>query len=230
VNAATRTAAEAVTDPVITPARAKQKRRAWWLKQLHTWHWISAAVSLIGMLLFSVTGITLNHAADIPTTPVVSRAQAVLPAPQLDELRQVAKRAVDDSTAAAMPEATSAWLAAALDVRVEGHAVEWSADEVYVSLPRPGGDAWINVDLASGDVERETIDRGAVSYLNDLHKGRNTGFAWSLFLDVFAVACLLFSLSGLWLLQLHSKGRRLTWPLFGFGLLVPVVVALLFIH
>lgn len=214
----------------VDPARAKNKRRAWWLKQLHTWHWISAAVSLIGMLLFSATGITLNHAADIPTTPVVVRSQAVLPAPLLAELRAAAKRAVTDGAAAAMPDAVTGWLAQSLDVRVSGHAVEWSADEAYVSLPRPGGDAWINVDLVTGEVERETTDRGVISYLNDLHKGRHAGLAWSLFLDVFAVACLLFSLTGLWLLQLHSRGRRLTWPLVGFGLLVPVIVALLFIH
>ena len=212
------------------PARAKQKRRSWWLKQLHTWHWISAAVSLIGMLLFSVTGITLNHAADIPTKPVVARSQAVVPAPLLAELQATAKQAVDDGAAAAMPDAAAAWLAETLDVQVAGQAVEWSPDEAYVSLPRPGGDAWINVDLATGTVERETTDRGVISYLNDLHKGRHTGFAWSVFLDAFAVACLLFSLTGLWLLHLHSKGRRLTWPLVGFGMLVPVVVAIIFIH
>ena len=30
-----------------------------WLKQMRQWHWISAAICLIGMLLFAVTGITL---------------------------------------------------------------------------------------------------------------------------------------------------------------------------
>jgi len=216
--------------PGIDPARARQKRRAWWLKQLHTWHWISAAVSLIGMVLFSVTGITLNHAADIPTTPVVVRSQAQMPVAALASLQAAARLAADGSTGVAMPDQAAAWLAEALQVRVAGQPVEWSDEEAYVSLPRPGGDAWINVDLATGEVERETTDRGFVSYLNDLHKGRHAGTAWSLFLDVFAVACLLFSLTGLWLLHLHSKGRRLTWPLVGFGLLVPVVVALLFIH
>ncbi|MZE43442.1 hypothetical protein GTY49_10850, partial [Streptomyces sp. SID5477] len=44
--------------------------RSFWLKQLHSWHWISAAVSLVGMILFAVTGITLNHAASIPAEPV----------------------------------------------------------------------------------------------------------------------------------------------------------------
>lgn len=223
------TAVETSAARAIDP-RAKQKRRAWWLKQLHTWHWISAAVSLIGMVLFSVTGITLNHAADIPATPVVSRAQDVLPAALLSELQATAKRAVDRDEAPAMPEAIAAWLAAALEVEVDGRAVEWSADAAYVSLPRPGGDAWVNVDLATGEAESEVTRRGVISVLNDLHKGRHAGFAWSLFLDVFSVACLLFSLTGLWLLHLHSKGRRLTWPLVGVGLLVPVLVAVVFIH
>ena len=45
-------------------ARAKRKaqRRAGFLRQVLRWHWISAAICLIGMLLFAVTGITLNHA------------------------------------------------------------------------------------------------------------------------------------------------------------------------
>ena len=43
-----------------TPRASVNARRSFWLKQLHQWHWISAAVSLIGMILFAVTGITLN--------------------------------------------------------------------------------------------------------------------------------------------------------------------------
>ena len=49
----------------------QQQRRGYWLRTLHQWHWISAAVCLIGMLLFAVTGITLNHAAQIEAKPVV---------------------------------------------------------------------------------------------------------------------------------------------------------------
>lgn len=32
---------------------------------LRQWHWVSSALCLAGMLLFAVTGITLNHATDI---------------------------------------------------------------------------------------------------------------------------------------------------------------------
>ena len=52
------------------PKAALNGARSFWLKQLHSWHWISAAVSLVGMILFAVTGITLNHAAQIPAEPV----------------------------------------------------------------------------------------------------------------------------------------------------------------
>jgi hypothetical protein len=32
-------------------------RRAFWLKHLHQWHWVSSAACLVGMLLFAITGI-----------------------------------------------------------------------------------------------------------------------------------------------------------------------------
>ena len=63
----------------------------------------------------------------------------------------------------------------------------------------------------------EVTDRGWIAYLNDLHKGRHTGAAWSWFLDVFAVAAIVFCVSGLLLLQLHSKRRPATWPVVGLG-------------
>ena len=43
---------------------------------------------------------------------------------------------------------------------------------------RPGGDAWLRIG-AGGAAEYEITSRGAISWLNDLHKGRNTGAAWS---------------------------------------------------
>jgi Uncharacterized protein conserved in bacteria len=66
-------------------------------------------------------------------------------------------------------------------------------------------------------VEFEQTRRGAIAYLNDLHKGRNTGPAWGWFLDVFAVACVVFCLTGLLLLHLHARQRAMTWPLVGLG-------------
>lgn len=201
------------------------RRRAYWLKTLHQWHWISSAICLLGMLLFAVTGLTLNNASHIESKAVVTTRQATLPQ---DALRQLAP--APGQKKAPLPEAVSRWLDRELDTSTAGKPAEWSADEIYLSLPRAGGDAWLSIDLASGDIEYERTDRGWISYLNDLHKGRNTGLAWSWFLDVFAVACLVFSLTGLVLLKLHAGNRAATWPMVGLGIVIPVVLALLFIH
>ena len=102
--------------------------------------------------------------------------------------------------------------------------------ELYLGLPRPGGDAWLTLDLGTGELFYESTDRGWIAYANDLHKGRHTGLAWSWFIDLFAGVCVVFSLTGLWLLQRQARTRPSTWPLTGLGLLVPVLIALLFIH
>ena len=88
----------------------------------------------------------------------------------------------------------------------------------------------LSIDRETGAVEYESTSRGAVSYLNDLHKGRNAGPAWGWFLDVFAVACLVFCITGLFLLHLHARQRRKTWPLVGLGLMITLLIALLLIH
>jgi hypothetical protein len=175
-------------------------------------------------LLFAVTGITLNHASSIEARPVVVSRTAKLPAPLL---RMLANPANDK---APLPAPVAADIVAAIGLDSAGRPAEWSESDVYVAMPRPGGDAWVSIDRASGAITAETTDRGWISYLNDLHKGRNVGDAWKWFIDIFAVACILFTTTGMWLLQMLAKNRRLTWPLVGLGLAVPVFIALLFIH
>jgi len=201
------------------------RRRAYWLKTLHQWHWISSALCLLGMLLFAITGLTLNNASHIESKAVVATRQAQLPEPVLKQLTAPAGQ-----KKAPLPAPVAQWLDDTLDAGTANKTAEWSADEVYLSLPRAGGDAWLSIDRASGEVEYERTDRGWISYLNDLHKGRNTGLAWSWFLDIFAVACLVFSLTGLVLLKMHAGNRSATWPMVGLGVVIPVVLALLFIH
>lgn len=200
--------------------RRQKQRRAFWTKQLHQWHWISSALSLVGMLLFAVTGITLNNAARIEAAPVVTRVEAVLPEALLTTLD------VEQSLSPGVRD----WFAAELGVRVDAGKAEWSDDELYVSLPRPGGDAWFSIDRDSGAVEYERTDRGAIAYLNDLHKGRHTGLAWSWFIDLFSAACVVFCLTGLFLLYLHGRHRPATWPVVGAGFVIPLLLALLLIH
>lgn len=188
------------------------------------WHWISSAICLIGMLLFAITGITLNHAADIKATPEIITKEALLPAEIMSAI------SVPDAEKAPLPETLRAWLADTQQIEVRNQLAEWSEDEIYLSLPRPGGDAWLSMDLSSGELLYELTDRGWVSYFNDLHKGRNTPVIWSWFLDFFAIACIIFCITGLLLLKRYASGRPATWPMVGLGLVAPWVLILLFIH
>ncbi len=197
--------------------------RQLYLGTLRQWHWISSALCLVGMLLFAVTGITLNHAAQIDARPQVSRHQAQVPVELLRGLP-------GGNAARALPAGLRRWLERELAVDLSARTPEWSDGEVYIGLPRPGGDAWLSVDLDTGELQYESTDRGWVAYLNDLHKGRNSGAAWSWFIDLFAAACVVFSLTGLLLLQRHAGSRPTTWPMVGLGLLLPALLALLFIH
>ncbi|HET6553187.1 MAG TPA: PepSY-associated TM helix domain-containing protein [Dyella sp.] len=199
--------------------------RAFWLKQLHQWHWISSALCLVGMLLFAITGFTLNHAGQIEASAHTVHRNAQLPAPLL---RAVAGE--DERKGVAVPPAIAHWIGGTLDINVSGRAADWSSDEIYISMPRPGGDAWVSIDRESGKVESELSTRGAIAYLNDLHKGRHAGPAWGWFIDVFALACVIFSVTGLLLLKMHAAQRGATWPLVAFGLVLPLVLALIFIH
>lgn len=219
-----------MTDASPSPARAAVRRprrpaRAVWLSQLHLWHWVSAAVSLAALLLFAATGVTLNHAADIPAEPATIERTATLPAPLLARLE-----AFPQDTVAPVPDAVARWAEETLDVAIAGRPTETTAAEIYVALPTPGGDGWLTIDRADGEALLERTTRGWIAYLNDLHKGRNTGPAWSLFIDVVAVACVVFALTGLGLLWLHARRRPLTWPLAALGLLVPVLIAVFLIH
>lgn len=202
-------------------------QRAYWLKTLHQWHWISSAVCLLGMLLFSVTGITLNHAAQIESRPAVTARELQMP-PELKAL--VTPDVLPSSPRAPLPARLADWIQTQIAVDVRGRDAEWSDEELYISLPRPGGDAWLRIDRESGAAEYERTDRGWISYLNDLHKGRHTGVAWSWFIDLFAVACLVFCLTGLFILKLHAANRPTTWPIVGLGLVIPLLLTLLFIH
>lgn len=211
--------------PTPKNAQSRKSRKSFWLRQFYTIHWMSSALSLIGLLLFAITGFTLNHAADIEGEPVVVEAAGQVPDTLLPLI------APDDrpDSKKPLPPELAAWVASTFKVKAGGEA-DWSADEIYLALPRPGGDGWVAIDRATGEATAESTDRGWISYLNDLHKGRNSGEVWKWFIDVFVVACIVFSLTGLVLLELHAAKRRSTWPLVAAGFVIPAAIAIFFIH
>ncbi len=135
----------------------------------------------IGMLLFAVTGLTLNHAAKIEAKPEVQNQHLELPA---ELLGQLGTR--EDGNAPIRARRGNGWIRSwASPWRPPGRMV--GRRDLPVAAA-PGGDAWLSIDRETGAVEYESTSRARCP-TNDLHKGRNAGPA-GLVPDLFAVACL----------------------------------------
>ena len=195
-----------------------------WSRQFRQWHWISSALILALILLFSVTGFTLNHPDWFETTPLSSARELEISAALKDALGGV------ESETALAPD-LAAQLARETEVSVPAAAAPFvEFDEMIVNLDGPGVDATLTIDLVTGEAFYERIDNGFIAKLNDLHKGRDTGLAWGILIDLTALAGLIFCISGLGLLGINAKARTTTWPLTTLGVVVPVVVYILFVH
>lgn len=216
-------------NPAPATAPFRPTRRARWLKTLLQWHWISSALCLVGMLMFAVTGITLNHAGAIEARAKITVRDAALPAALHHDLRARAAALTEGETAP-LPAQAIDWTRETLRIALDGHDAEWSRDEAYIPLLRPGGDAWLRFDLAAGEAHYELTDRGWIAWLNDLHKGRNTGPVWGGFIDILAAGCVVFSITGLLILSAHARRRALAWPTVALGLVVPALLLILFTH
>jgi hypothetical protein len=193
-------------------------------RTMHLWHWISAAVCFAALTLFTVTGITLNHASSISAEPVVASGEVQLP----ETLRRLLAAGVAPS--AEPPAEIAEWAEDAFKLSLRDATAEWSEEELYLSAPGPGRDAWVSIDRASGMAKFEQTDRGWLAYFTDLHQGRNTGITWMIFIDVVAVAVLFFSLTGLILLWIQARQRASTWPLVGGGIALVTALMIFFAH
>src|SRR5689334_19594760 len=92
--------------------------------------------------------------------------------------------------------------------------------QASISFKGPGYEATVFIDRASGAYDVTETKLGLAAVPNDLHKGRDSGKAWSWLIDVSAVFMTVVSASGIVLLLFLQK-RRFS------GLIAGVVGALL---
>lgn len=157
-------------------------------------HIYLSMLSLLVVLFFSVTGLTLNHPDWLGAQPRERTLAGALPAAWL-----------------AQPEGKKLEIAERLRAQ---HSLRGAVDEfrieegeVTVAFKGAGYSADARIARATGQAEIAVVEEGTVAVLNDLHKGRNTGGVWSLALDVSAVFLTVVSLTGLGLL-LYLKRLR----------------------
>ncbi len=175
------------------------------------------------MLLFAVSGFTLNHAD-------VFEAEGRSTSREYELASSVAALIDQQKNGTPVPQAVSDEIFRLTGADVSGQMIDNQYGEVGFDLARPGRDATVTLDLNERKIHFETIDRGAIALLNDLHKGRHAGLVWGLLIDISALIFVVFTLTGLGLLYLHSRMRASTWPLTSLGMILPAIAYLLFVH
>lgn len=175
--------------------RSVWKRR---LAKYSRWlHVYLSMASFVVVFFFAVTGLTLNH-----TEWFAGRERTTQYTGSVD-----AKwTGTVDAGAVAKLEIVEQ-LRRAHGVR--GSLTDFVVDDAQctVSFRGPGYSADAFIDRRTGRYELTVSRLGLAAVANDLHKGRDTGAAWKLLIDVAAVLLTLVSLSGLVLIFFIHKHR-----------------------
>ena len=184
--------------PAPAPARPAGRRFRLRLAAVSRWlHIYTSMLGLAAVLFFSITGLTLNHPDWMfGSVRRQNDYRGRLPAEWLaksgqgsDQLRIVEFLRREH--------------------RLHGAVEEFREDDSggSISFRGPGYSADVFFDPAVGKYDVSEVSEGLVAVLNDLHKGRHTGPAWSAVIDISAVLLIIVSASGLVLL-LFIRRRR----------------------
>jgi len=173
---------------------------AWKRKMAMLMRWLHIYLSMISfaiVLFFAITGLTLNHADRFVNQLHTTQVKGKLTASWVNnpDTLKIAKLEIveylrrNDNIKAALS-----------DFRIDD-------SQIGISFKGPGYAADAFIDRETGAYELTKTTAGFVGIINDLHKGRDTGSAWSVFIDVCAILLTLISITGL-LLLLFLKKRR----------------------
>ncbi len=191
-------------------------------------HIYSSMLVLVLLLFFAATGITLNH----PDWQSSAGAESKMLQLQLPEQLKQLQWTEDQLQQAIQAEKVALWLRTEHQVQgaVFNFSVEPEEQLLELDFKRPAGYSAVLIELDTGRVELSTEYAGTLALLNDLHKGRYAGKSWKWLIDVTAVACLLFGISGFYLLWRQPFRRKAGVNTTLFGLLLLLVAYLAALH
>jgi hypothetical protein len=184
--------------------------------------WLHIYLSMLSFAIvffFAVTGLTLNHADRFTGQVHTTQARGHLNAAWTrgpDTLH------IDKLAIVEYLRRTHDIKAAVSDLRIDD-------GQIGVSFKGPGYAADVFVDRASGDYELTRTSAGLVGLINDLHKGRDTGPGWSLFIDISGILLTLVSLTGIILLLFLKRRRPSGLLIAAIGLLLGWLVYIIWI-
>jgi len=202
-------------DEAVQPIAPRVRRRRPLRLRVHTvlrWlHIYTSMVSLLVVLFFAATGVTLNH-PDWLATERTEEASGTLPA------SWKSAKGID-------------WLVVAEHLRaangVHGTVADRREDDREGSLTfrAPGYSADCIIDVRTGRYTLAVSYQGAIGVINDLHRGRDAGSTWAWLIDVAGVFLVFLSLTGLGLLFYLRKVRIKALVAMTVGAALVVVLA-----
>lgn len=193
-----------VARPVNTRAQTNK-----WLRWLHTY---TSMISLLAVLFFALTGITLNHPDWAFGT------------------KEVEKQVTGTLPAGWIRDGEVNWLTTAEALReqqnLHGHADEPRVDgtEASVTFLAPGYNAAAVIDTRTGKYTVDILQQGAVAVMNDLHKGRDAPGSWKWTIDLSAGFLAFVALTGIGILLFLKKTRVQALTVMGVGSLLLLVL------
>src|SRR6478736_3082976 len=138
--------------------------------------WLHIYLSMVSfaiLFFFAVTGLTLNHQQWFAKQQKTVQSKGRMNV----EWLQTADKNVDKLRVVEYLRARHKVGGEVSDFRVED-------GQVAVSFKGPGYAADTFIDRASGAYDLTETKMGLAAILNDLHKGRDSGSAWSLIIDI----------------------------------------------
>ena len=167
------------------------------------------------LFFFAATGLTLNHVDWFSSQQRTIQAKGVITrgwlGPNVQKLEAVEQL-----------RRTHAIKAALGDFRIDDA-------QCSISFKGPGYSADVVVDRGSGEYELTETRNGWGAVINDLHKGRDTGHAWSVMIDLSAVLMALVAVTGLALIFFLAKRRTSGLVALGVGAVICYIIYALFV-
>ncbi|WP_077287894.1 PepSY-associated TM helix domain-containing protein [Cognaticolwellia aestuarii] len=154
-------------------------------KHLRTLHIYCSLICCTLLLVFSLTGLSLNHRALFEATPEQTTNHHTIDNLDIKSLNLLLREA---------------------DISLSKIKLSELILHKELSLPSPG--KRLELYIEDQQLFIESTDFGLVSQLNELHQGRYTSSVWKAVSDITALVFILIAITGIWLSLRDKKQRR----------------------
>ena len=193
-----------VTAAAFPPRQRPLKQRLQTLIRLL--HIYASLIGLMTILFFGVTGLTLNHPQWFDTG-----YQAVR-----EDISTIDKSLISGDAADKKKLEIVEFLRSKHGIHAALKDFQIDEYQLNVSFAGPAYTADVSIDRETAEYQFNELRLGFTAIINDLHKGRDSGPVWSLFIDVAAVLMIFIAITGtlllIWLKRLWKSG---VWSMIG---------------